>query len=76
MNTLSPRQRQVLLRLAHGDSNKEIGAALGISEHTVKFHVLDIAKRLGVKTRAAAVVRGLQLGLLQLENIAVPGATP
>lgn len=68
---LSPRQREVLFRMASGDSIKECAANLGISPHTVKFHFLDVERRLGVNNRVSAVVRGLQLGLLQLDTLKV-----
>ncbi len=50
---LTPREREVLRLL--GTSNKEIAAALGISERTVKFHVTSIFNKLGAETRAQAV---------------------
>jgi DNA-binding CsgD family transcriptional regulator len=74
MKKLSPRQRQVLFRMACGDSIKECAANLGISPHTVKFHFLDVERRLGVNNRVSAVVRGLQLGLIELASLTV-GAT-
>ena len=50
---LTTREREVLRLL--GTSNKEIAAALGISERTVKFHVTAIFNKLGAETRAQAV---------------------
>jgi DNA-binding NarL/FixJ family response regulator len=50
---LTTREREVLRLL--GTSNKEIAAALGISERTVKFHVTSIFNKLGAETRAQAV---------------------
>ncbi|MDP9193224.1 MAG: response regulator transcription factor [Acidobacteriota bacterium] len=50
---LTNREREVLRLL--GVSNKEIAAALGISERTVKFHVTSIFNKLGAETRAQAV---------------------
>lgn len=52
---LTPRERQVLHLLAAGKSNKEIGAALRISERTAKFHVTAIFNKLGAENRAQAV---------------------
>jgi DNA-binding NarL/FixJ family response regulator len=46
--------------------NKEIAAALSISEHTVKFHVSSILDKLGADTRTEAVTQGLRQGLLIL----------
>ena len=52
---LTPREREVLRLLAAGKSNKEIGAALRISERTAKFHVTAILNKLGAENRAQAV---------------------
>lgn len=48
---LTPRQYDVLTRLADGKSNKEIGRELGLAEHTVKIHVGAVLKALGVTNR-------------------------
>jgi DNA-binding NarL/FixJ family response regulator len=63
---LTPREREVLDLLARGLSNKEIGAALGISEHTAKFHVNAILEKLGAAGRTEAVVRAARLGWVTL----------
>jgi two-component system, NarL family, response regulator YdfI len=63
---LTPRERDVLERLARGAGNKAIATQLRISEHTVKFHVASVFAKLGVSSRAEAVSRGVQLGLLML----------
>jgi len=52
---LSTRERQVLALVAEGKSNKEIAAALRISERTAKFHVTAILDKLGAENRAQAV---------------------
>ena len=59
---LTEREHQVLQLLARGLANKQIGASLGISEHTVKFHISSIYTKLGVANRADAVRRGIQHG--------------
>lgn len=51
---LSPREREVLERLAAGDSNKLIARALDISPHTVKRHVANILDKLGLSSRGQA----------------------
>lgn len=63
---LTPREREVLLLLTEGLSNKLVGARLGISEHTAKFHVSALLSKLGADTRTEAVVRALKLELLSL----------
>jgi|SRR6516164_3941921 DNA-binding NarL/FixJ family response regulator len=63
---LTPRELEVLEQLAAGLSNKAIGARLGISDQTVKFHVASITGKLGVTNRTEAVRRALRLGLIAL----------
>jgi DNA-binding NarL/FixJ family response regulator len=63
---LTPREREVLALLAEGLANKAIASRLGISEHTAKFHVNAILAKLGVDSRAEAIVRAARLGLVVL----------
>lgn len=63
---LSGREAEVLQLLAQGLANKQIAAALGISEHTVKFHVSGIYAKLGVAGRTEAVRAGVRRGLVIL----------
>lgn len=58
---LTPRVAEVLLWVAQGKTNADIGTILGISESTVKKHLMDIFVRLGVETRSAAAGRALEL---------------
>ena len=51
---LSPREAEVLERVAAGDSNKLIARALELSPHTVKRHVANILDKLGLQTRGQA----------------------
>ena len=64
---LSAREREVLGLLAKGSSNKEIGAALSISEVTAKTHVTAILEKLDAPGRTAAVVTAVQRGLVRLD---------
>ncbi|MGE0363206.1 MAG: LuxR C-terminal-related transcriptional regulator [Vicinamibacterales bacterium] len=66
VEALTPREREVLGLLADGVGNREIAQTLGISEHTVKFHLGAIFGKLGAATRTDAVRRGLRLGLIDL----------
>jgi NarL family two-component system response regulator YdfI len=61
---LSPRESQVLTMLAEGLGNKTIAWKLGISEHTVKFHVASIMTKLSAGTRTEAVTQGIRRGLI------------
>ena len=63
---LTPRELAVLRLVAEGLPNKTIAVRLGISEHTVKFHVNAILGKLGVASRTEAVVRATRLGLIFL----------
>lgn len=62
----TPRERQVLARLAEGLSNKAIAAELGISDQTVKFHVASIFGKLGAANRTEAVRKALRRGLIDV----------
>lgn len=63
---LSSREREILRLMADGLANKEIAARLGISGHTVKFHVSSIFNKLNVSSRTEAVTLGLRLGYVPL----------
>ncbi len=63
---LSPREIDVLQRMAVGKSNKEIGAELFISEGTVKTHIKSIFSKLDVVSRTEAVATANRRGLIQL----------
>jgi two-component system nitrate/nitrite response regulator NarL len=56
---LTPRELQVLTAISAGMSNKAVARSLGISLHTVKFHVESLFRKLGARSRAEAVARGL-----------------
>jgi ATP/maltotriose-dependent transcriptional regulator MalT len=64
--SLTPRELDVLRLLAEGAGNRAIGERLGISDHTVKFHLSAIFGKLGVGTRTAAVRRALGLGWIDV----------
>jgi len=66
LESLTPREQEVLERIADGLSNKEIAAQLSISEHTVKFHIASILSKLGATSRTEAVTLAIRQGLLLL----------
>ena len=63
---LTDRELEVLENLARGLANKQIAVSLGISEHTVKFHVSSIYSKLNVTNRTEAVREGLRGGWIAL----------
>jgi two-component system, NarL family, response regulator YdfI len=66
VDALTPREVEVLGMLAEGSGNKQIAFRLGISEHTVKFHVASIFAKLGASSRTEAVTLGVRRGLVML----------
>ncbi len=58
--TLTPRQQQVLELLVQGKSNREIAEAMGLSENTVKVHLVTIYRVLGVSSRTEALLAGMK----------------
>jgi DNA-binding CsgD family transcriptional regulator len=63
---LTRRELSVLRLVAHGLGNKEIASELGISSHTVKYHLASLLAKLGVHSRTEAVTIGLRKGLVPL----------
>ena len=66
LEELTQRELEVLELMAEGLSNRSIAARLGISEHTVKYHVNAILRKLGAQSRTEAVVRATRSGLILL----------
>jgi DNA-binding NarL/FixJ family response regulator len=66
VESLTPREIEVLQLLTQGLPNKGIAQRLGISDHTVKFHVNAILGKLGVQSRGEAIVQAVRLGLVTL----------
>jgi DNA-binding NarL/FixJ family response regulator len=65
---LTSRQREILCLVAAGQSYKEVGAALSISEHTVKYHMREILDRLHLRNRGEVVAYALRSGLVRVEQ--------
>jgi DNA-binding CsgD family transcriptional regulator len=61
---LSPKEREILLRVLEGKSNWIIGQLMNVSENTIRFHLKNIFKKLDVSSRVVAATRASSLGLL------------
>src|SRR5437762_13400182 len=66
-SALTARELDVLRLVARGHSNKEIAADLGITTHTVKYHLAAVLEKLGVRSRTEAVPLGVRKGLVPLQ---------
>jgi DNA-binding CsgD family transcriptional regulator len=63
---LTPREAEILALIAEGMSNKVIARRLGISAHTVKYHLEAVFAKLAVNSRAEALSKGVRQGLVSL----------
>lgn len=72
IRTLTAHRREILLLMAAGLENGQIGDALCISCDTVKTHVKQILKLLGAQNRTQAVIFALKRGLIGLHEIEIP----
>ena len=70
--SLSPREQEILVRIAAGLTNIDIGRELFISEKTVRNHVTRIFEKLGVQSRAQAIVLAKDHGLLPAKRSSSP----
>ena len=62
---LTPREIEILVAIGNGLSNKAAARDLGISPHTVKFHVESLFRKLGASSRAEAVAKGLKRQIVE-----------
>jgi two-component system NarL family response regulator len=65
---LTTREIEILKMLAKGPTNKQIGRALGISDHTVRNHVNSILEKLEVSDRTEAATTAIQRGIIAVDN--------
>jgi len=66
---LTPREKDVLILLARGFSNKEIGRALSLTEVTVKGYVSTLLNKLSVSDRTQAALVAVRYGLISQEDL-------
>ncbi|MGI6037018.1 MAG: response regulator transcription factor [Limnochordia bacterium] len=64
---LTAREREIVVLVASGLTNKEIGATLFVSEHTVKNHISNIYRKLGIDERTKLALWAAKHGLIQLD---------
>jgi len=64
---LTGREAEVLRLIAHGHSYSQVADRLGMSAHTVATHIKNAYRKLDVHTAAAAVMRAIELRLLEVE---------
>ncbi len=64
-NKLTPREREIIVMLARGSSNKEIARKLDLAESTVKIHVQGILRKLDLDSRVQAAVYAVEHGLVK-----------
>jgi len=69
-DTLTPRQMEVLQLVAQGLTNKEIAAALYVTERTVKYHMSEILQKLHLQNRAQVIAYAVRTGLVNDKNSA------
>jgi LuxR family maltose regulon positive regulatory protein len=64
LEALTEREKQILMLLANGVSNKQIAKKVFVSENTVKFHLKNVYSKLGVSSRIQAISAARQMGLI------------
>jgi two-component system, NarL family, nitrate/nitrite response regulator NarL len=64
LGKLTPREREIIIFLAHGDSNKKIARTLDLAESTVKIHVQGILRKLNLSSRVQAAVFAVENNLV------------
>jgi DNA-binding NarL/FixJ family response regulator len=68
LDSLTAREKEILLLVAEGESNKAIAQALFVSESTIKYHMKNILQKLGVQNRTEAATYALRSGLVQPDH--------
>jgi DNA-binding NarL/FixJ family response regulator len=65
LESLTPREKEVLRLMAEGKSSRDIGARLGISYTTVRTHIRSLGSKLGVHSKLEAIVKARELALIE-----------
>jgi DNA-binding NarL/FixJ family response regulator len=75
---LTPREREVLVLIASGQSNRQIGTRLGITERTARTHVSNLLAKLGLASRTQAALLAVQEGLAprSVNSAAIDATSP
>jgi DNA-binding CsgD family transcriptional regulator len=69
VDTISPREVQVVQLIAEGLTGREVGERLGISESTVETHVEHVRTKLGARSRSHIVAKAISMGLITSEVV-------
>ena len=65
---LTPREREVLTRLARGESTQALAKAMGVTRSTARSHVQSVLSKLGVHSQREAVIEAARHGLVSVET--------
>ncbi|WP_055714816.1 response regulator transcription factor [Streptomyces torulosus] len=66
LDLLTAREREILVLISRGNSNRRVAKALGISEKTVKNHLSAVFTKVGASDRTQAVVMGIRSGIVSI----------
>jgi DNA-binding CsgD family transcriptional regulator len=69
ISEFTPRQREVIVEMCKGKANKEIARELGMAEATVKLHLTEIFRTMGVSSRARAIILASDLPVTNREFV-------
>lgn len=72
LHPLSPRERDCLHWVALGKTTEEIGLILGLSHHTVNFHLRNVCKKLDAPNRSAAIAKAFHASIFKPLKIETP----
>jgi two-component system, NarL family, nitrate/nitrite response regulator NarL len=73
LDRLTPREKEILVCLARGESNKSIARTLCVAESTVKIHVQNVLKKLNLSSRVQAAVFAVEHGMVSSPGVQQPG---